>query len=82
MKLKDLLDIIKYDCVELHNGYDGKLVATSKNSLEKYKDVEVLSAYIKIRTNRDNDFAVPFLYVYGDSLDILKTQERCNYEKR
>ena len=72
MKLSDLLLVAKYTNIELHNGYDGKLVATKLDSLKKYGEVEVLSVYAKIHTDRDNEFASPFLYVFGDAADIKR----------
>lgn len=75
MKLSDLLSVTPYTNIELHCGYDGKLVATKRDSLQNYGEVEVLSVYAKIHTGRDNDFASPFLYVYGDSDDIKKIKK-------
>ena len=72
MKLSDLLLVVVYTNIELHNGYDGKLVATKRDILQKYGEVEVLSVYAKIHTSRDNDFASPFLYVFGDASDIKR----------
>ena len=72
MKLNDLLLVAQHTNIELHCGYDGKLVATKRDSLQKYGEVEVLSVYAKIHTGRDNDFASPFLYVYGDAADIKR----------
>lgn len=70
MKLNDLLSVTTYTNIELHSGFDGKLVATKRDSLLKYGEVEILSVYARIHTNRDNDFASPFLYVFGDVADI------------
>lgn len=72
MKLSDLLLVAKYTNIELHCAYDGTLVATKQDSLQKYGEVEVLSVYAKIHTGRYNDFASPFLYVYGDAADIKR----------
>lgn len=72
MKLSDLLLVAKYTNIELHCAYDGMLVATKQDSLQKYGEVEVLSVYAKIHTGRYNDFASPFLYVYGDFADIKR----------
>lgn len=72
MKLSDLLLVARYTNIELHNGYDGKLVATKRDSLQKYGEVEVLSVYAEIRTGRNNELAHPFLYVFGDAADIKR----------
>lgn len=70
MKLSELLSVAKHTSLELHSGFDGKVVATKTDSLQKYGDVEILSVYARIHTNRDNDFASPFLYVFGNASDI------------
>lgn len=70
MKLSDLLLVARYTNIELHSGFDGKLVAKNPHSLQKYREVEILSVYTKIHTGRDNDFASPFLYVFGNTADI------------
>ena len=75
MKLNDLLSVAKHTNIELHSGFDGKLVATKRDSLLKYGAVEVLSVYAGIRTNRDDDFASPYLYVFGDAADIKRIKE-------
>ncbi len=74
MTLSELLPVV-YAQVELHNGYDGKLVATNKDSLQKYGNVEVLSVYAKMKAGRDGDFARPYLYVFGSSRDIEKIKK-------
>lgn len=70
MKLKDLLQVCPNARIELHSSFDGKLVATKHESLLNFSEVEVLSIYPQIKTGRDNDYAYPMLYVFGDSTDI------------
>lgn len=71
MKLAELLKIAK-GSIELHSSMDGRLIASNPKSLEKFKDVEVFGMYPKIRINGDKDFAVPYLYVFGNSSDIYR----------
>ena len=63
MTLGDLLEIVKYSPIHLHSGYNGKLIAYTRNSLKKFVSVRILSAYPKIKCARDEDYAAPYLYV-------------------
>lgn len=80
MLLGELLDVIKYDVIHLHSGYDGKLIAKSRKILEKYSEVEVLSVYPKIDVDRDGRFAQPFLFVFGDEGGIKEVPRRRAHE--
>ena len=42
MKVKDLYEIAKYSEIELHSGFDGKMVASSPKCVEKFADAEIL----------------------------------------
>lgn len=70
MTLKELRDVCKYCEIELHDGYKGKLVATTSKTLDKFNSVEVLSAYPKMKADKDGSWARPYLYVYGDYYTI------------
>lgn len=70
MKLKEILAVCPNSRIHLHSGFDGKLVAKTKNSLEAFSEVEVLSIYPKIECHKEADFAYPYLYVFGNSRDI------------
>lgn len=70
MYLKELMSVFKYCQIELHSGYDGKLVAKSRSTLEKYGEVTVLSAYPRISVNRDGDNAMAYIYAYVDYRDV------------
>lgn len=75
MKLHELMKVAKHCQIDLVSGHDGRVVAKSQNTLEKYGDVEVLSVYPKIRINSYSDNAQPYLYVFGDANDIAKTKK-------
>lgn len=73
MKLKELLDVCwEFHEIELHSSRDGSLVATKRESLEKYGEVEVKSIYPKMKMDKTCTKARPYLYVYGSSVDIDK----------
>ena len=72
MKLQELMTVVGYSQIELASGYDGRVVAKSRDTLEKFGEVEVLSIYPKIRVNREGDWARPYLYVFGNARDIDK----------
>ena len=75
MKLRDLMEVSPYIQIELASGRDGRIVAKSRDTLEKYGDVEVLSIHPKIRVNREGDWALPYLYVFGNARDIDKIKK-------
>ena len=70
MILKELREICRYCEIELHDGYNGKLVASTSKTLDKFNSVAVLSAYPKMKADKDGSWARPYLYVYGASCDI------------
>lgn len=76
MKVKELLDVCQYSKIELHSGYDGKLVATSRDSLLKYNDVEVISIYPKINISNDGRLASAYLYVFGSAYQIDEIKKK------
>lgn len=74
MKIKELLEVCKYSKIKLHSGYDGSLVATSRDSLLKYGDVDVLSIYPKMNVSSDGTFTTAYLYVFGDARQIREVK--------
>lgn len=80
MYLKDLMAVFRYCPIGLYSGFDGKLVAKSRKSLEKFGDVEVLSAYPKISLNASGDSSYAYLYVYGDHLDVERIRNQVGNE--
>ena len=74
MKLIELLNVTYRGTVELHSAKDGKFIARSRDSLNKYGNVEVRSVYPKLSLNRDCNEASAYLYVFGDNADICKVQ--------
>ena len=71
MKLKEFLAVCgDYDRVELHSSYDGRIIASTRKSLEKYGDVDVIRVHPNIKVNTEGSFATPYFYVYGSSYQI------------
>ena len=71
MKLKEFLEMCSgYYRVELHSSYDGRIVASTRKSLEKYGEVDVIGVHPCIKVNTDGSFATPYFYVYGSSYQI------------
>ena len=75
LKVKDLMDVARYADIELHSSFDGKLVAKSKKTLEKFGEVDVLSIWPRIDVSTDGSHAHPFLYVFGASQQILEVKK-------
>lgn len=77
MKVKELLEVCKYSLIELHSGFDGKFIASSPKSIEKYADVEVLSIYPQIKVEKYScDYAKAYLYVFIDERGVKKVNEQ------
>jgi hypothetical protein len=80
MKVKDLYEVAKYSAIELHSGFDGKMIASSEKTVEKFADAEILSIIPQIKVNKHScDYARMFLYVYVDNNDVerIKAERRC-----
>jgi hypothetical protein len=75
MKLKELLEVCRHDRIELHSGKDGKLIAKTRKSLEKFGEVTVISVYCQVDCGRSHQTAVPYLYVFGGSYEIDEIKE-------
>ena len=74
MKLKELMDVCRYNEIRLYSGKTGKLVAKTTGGLSKYAEVEVSgsSVYCKIDVGYEGTYAKPYLFVYGCNSDIEK----------
>ena len=76
MKLKEFLDVSYYNChIELHSAYDGRLVASTRNSLEKYGEVTVKTVKPLIKVNKEGTFATPYIYVFGSAYEINEVKK-------
>ena len=76
MKLKELLDSTYCDCrIELHSAYDGRLVASTRDSLEKYGEVTVKKIRPLIKVNKEGTFANPYIYVYASAYEINEVKK-------
>lgn len=64
------MKIFEHSDVRLYSGYDGKLIAKNRKSLERFSSVHILSAYPKIEVNQNKDFTMPYIFVFGDAVDI------------
>ena len=74
MKIKELLDVCQYYKIKLHSGFNGSLIATSRESLQKYGEVDVLSICPKMNVSNDGTFATAYLYVFGDACQIREVK--------
>jgi hypothetical protein len=76
MKLKEFLSVCSdHARVELHSAYDGRIVASTRKSLEKYGEIDVISAHPCIKINTDGSFATPYLYIYGSHYQINEVKK-------
>ena len=81
MKVKDLYEIAKYSSIELHSGFDGKMVASSPKGVEKFADAEILSIMPQIKVTKHScDYARTYLYVFVDNNDVerIKNETQSN----
>ena len=76
MKLKEFLTVCNdYDRIELHSSYDGRLVASTRKSLEKYGEVDVIRVHPCIKVNTECSFATPYFYIYGSNYQIAEVKK-------
>ncbi len=80
MILSDLISVCSYVRIELHSSYDGKLIATSNKSLEKYSSVQVKGIVPKMKLNNEGTYCSPYLYVYVSPYDIYNVNREINYK--
>jgi len=79
MKVKDLYEISKHSEIELHSGFDGRMVACSPKSIEKFGDAEVLSIMPQIKVTKQScDYARAYLYVFIDNNDAERIKNETN----
>ena len=81
MKVGDLQEIAKHSAIELHSGFDGKMIASSPKGVEKFADAEILLVIPKIKTTKTScDYARAYLYVLVDVNDVerIKNETQSN----
>lgn len=75
MKLKELMEVLDNTHMELHSSYNGKLVASTAKSLEKYANVDVVRVYPKIKLNSDGSYAHAYFYIFGSNYQINEVKK-------
>lgn len=81
MKLKEFLSVCSdHARVELHSSYDGRIAASTRKSLEKYGEIDVISVYPCIKVTTDGSFATPYFYIYGSNYQIAEVKKNGNLE--
>ena len=72
MKLSELLEVCKYSNIKLYSGHCGGLVASSRESLKKYGDVDILQIYPRMNLSDKNGESVVtvYLHILGDAYQI------------
>ena len=71
MKVSELLEVyIRFKKIELRDSRYGKIVAKNWENAKKYGDVTVTSLNVKIKTDKDNYVAYPYLFAYVSYSDI------------
>lgn len=80
MKLKQLCEMFRFDQIHLHESKEGKLIAKTSKTLERFHDVEVLQCYCKIESGKGSNWARSYVYVFGSSVDINRIKQEVNHE--
>ena len=76
MKLSELVKLCGVGTnYELHDAFDGRMVANSPKSLAKYGSVEVIGFHPRMKTSTDGRLVRVFLYVWGRHGDIQGAKE-------
>lgn len=76
MKFSELLEKCDYGTdIELHDGFDGRMVANTPKSFGKYENVEVIGFHPRMKATTDGRLVRVFLYVWGNHYDILAAKE-------
>lgn len=82
MKVKELYEIAKYSEIELHSGFDGKMVASSPKDVEKFANAKVLSIIPRIKVTKHScDYAKAYLYIFIDNNDIERIKNETQGNK-
>lgn len=75
MKVKELVEMFRFDEIHLHESKEGKIVAKTRASIERFNEASVLQCYCRIESRKDSNWAKSYIYAFVSSTDIKRIKE-------
>ena len=73
MKLSELVKLFDHGTnIELHDGFSGRVVASTPNSIKKFGNVEVLGCHPIMKASSNGCLVSVFMFVWGSHNDIVR----------
>ena len=75
MKVKELVEMFRFDEIHLHESKEGKIVAKTRASIERFSEAEVALCYCRIESRKDSNWAKSYVYAYVSSVDVNRIKQ-------
>lgn len=75
MKVKELVEMFRFDEIHLHESKEGKIVAKTRASIERLNEASVLQCYCRIESGKGSNWAKSYIYAFVSSTDIKRIKE-------
>lgn len=75
MKVKELVEMFRFDEIHLHESKEGRIVAKTRATIERYNEASVLQCYCKILSGKESNWAKSYVYAFVSSVDINRIKE-------
>ena len=79
MKVKELVEMFRFDEIHLHESKEGRIVAKTRATIERYNDADVLQCYCKIQSGKESNWAKSYVYAFVSSTDINRIKEESQH---
>jgi len=70
MTVKELVEMFRFDEIHLHESKEGRIVAKTRASIERFNEADVLQCYCKIQSRTESNWAKSYVYAFVSSADV------------
>jgi len=75
MTVKELVEIFRFDEIHLHEGKEGRIIAKTRASIERFNEASVLQCYCRIESRKDSNWAKSYVYAFVSRVDVDRIKE-------
>jgi len=75
MKVKELVEMFRFDEIHLHESKEGKIVAKTRASIEHFDEADVQLCYCRIESRKDSNWAKSYVYAYVSAADVNRIKQ-------
>ena len=75
MKVKELVAMFRFDEIHLHESKEGKIVAKTRASIERFDEADVQLCYCRIESRKDSNWAKSYVYAYVSAADVNRIKQ-------